>query len=248
MGCPMRCAYCGQASLDRAYAGPRVLEFDDFITCMGHVAADAQISFASFAEPYLNPNLSNMLMWLYDHGRNYQIFTTLYSANRDDIDVLRQTKPDHVTLHIPAADDKMNLAVTPDYLELVRYLLAAPPCDDLQVVCFGPWRGDLEFAKPFWRDLPLQSRAGNIWPRPRLKGPMVCGQTPLLRHPTLLPSGDIDVCCQDYKLLHILGNLLHDDIRAILGGEKTNAIRAAMAGDGDCVCRRCEYARPVKSA
>jgi hypothetical protein len=45
--------------------------------------------------------------------------------------------------------------------------------------------------------------------------PMTCGCLELLYHNVLLPNGDVSLCCMDYQLTHILGNLFvqsYDDV------------------------------------
>jgi hypothetical protein len=55
--------------------------------------------------------------------------------------------------------------------------------------------------------------------------------------------GELVLCCQDYQLRHVLGNLMTHTIQEVLSNPTTEAIRHAMATVGDCLCRYCDYVR-----
>ena len=248
IGCPMRCAYCPQTPLLAAYKGPRVMSLETFITCIRNTPADMPVSFASFAEPYINPQTSDMVGWLYANGRAIQMYTTGYKMTLRDVDILRRCEAHRVTLHIPSTDGKMNLTITPEYVETCKHLLATGPLD---VACFGPVPEPLKFLTHHVKHSTLQTRAGNvaILRSPERKtGPIICNQQPLLDGGTLLPNGDYELCCQDYGLRHILGNLLTQSLAEILAGPVATALREAMAADGDCICRTCEYSSCVPNS
>lgn len=50
------------------------------------------------------------------------------------------------------------------------------------------------------------SRGGNLWEVPEHQG--VCMNSPEFKQNVVLPSGDVVLCCMDYGLKHIIGNLL----------------------------------------
>jgi hypothetical protein len=59
----------------------------------------------------------------------------------------------------------------------------------------------------------------------------------------MLPNCDVVLCCMDYGLKHLLGNLLHQswlDVVKSPAYQKVRANRFRM--DGDVICRRCVWA------
>jgi hypothetical protein len=70
------------------------------------------------------------------------------------------------------------------------------------------------------------------------KGTMTCGNN--ARYNILLPNGDVILCCMDYGLKNVLGNLLSMDYHDLFTGE---AFRKVSAGFKDpslkTLCRSC---------
>jgi hypothetical protein len=60
--------------------------------------------------------------------------------------------------------------------------------------------------------------------------PMTCDQYERLYHNVLIPSGDVSLCCMDYNLEEIIGNLFEQEYNEILP-------KPFSTFD---MCRRCE--------
>jgi hypothetical protein len=96
----------------------------------------------------------------------------------------------------------------------------------------------------------MLSRAGNIEektdvPTPaKLKGPIRCRSSgDSLNHNVLLPNGDVLLCCMDYGMRHILGNLISSDYASLFNSEKFNRLQKGLNDDSfDILCRCCENA------
>ena len=63
--------------------------------------------------------------------------------------------------------------------------------------------------------------------------PMTCGCLEKMYHNVMLPNGDVSLCCMDYGLEHILGNLIEQDYEDVIPYDNT------------CfnLCRFCENAK-----
>jgi hypothetical protein len=72
-------------------------------------------------------------------------------------------------------------------------------------------------------------------------GPIQCRPAPLLDENVLIPDGSLMLCCNDYGLRHVLGNLSTQTWAEIHAGEQIAAVRESMRA-GDCLCRTCEFA------
>lgn len=62
----------------------------------------------------------------------------------------------------------------------------------------------------------------------------------------MLPDGTLVLCCQDYGMKHILGNLLHDSWQDIQKGYAYQYFKRGLK-DGSCdiLCRKCADAKRV---
>jgi radical SAM protein with 4Fe4S-binding SPASM domain len=94
------------------------------------------------------------------------------------------------------------------------------------------------------------SRAGNIEIQGRqephfLRGRIGCSRG--LKQNVLLPNGDVLLCCMDYGMKHVLGNLVEMEMNALYQDKIFQEIQAGLLDDSmDILCRRCEqYAFPV---
>ena len=64
-----------------------------------------------------------------------------------------------------------------------------------------------------------QIGAQEISMTPRNLFPLTCRSTPFYDRNVLLPNGDVVLCCMDYNLTHILGNLLTQTYEEIFEGK-----------------------------
>ena len=73
----------------------------------------------------------------------------------------------------------------------------------------------------------------------------LCGQA--LNHNILLPDGRVLLCCMDYGMKHVLGNLTEQSYAEIMNGKEIDKIKAAINGDEsiDILCRRCSSATEI---
>lgn len=63
----------------------------------------------------------------------------------------------------------------------------------------------------------------------------------------VLPDGTIVLCCMDWEMKHVLGNMYVQSFEEIMEGQELAKVKDGMAGDSsiDILCRRCSYARSV---
>ena len=99
----------------------------------------------------------------------------------------------------------------------------------------------------------LHSRANNLTHKninipenKRLTGKIGCratgGKTPLDRV-ELLPNGNVCLCCMDYGLKHIIGNLLCDSWNELFESNEYKFIEQGLKNEElDILCRTCQDA------
>jgi radical SAM protein with 4Fe4S-binding SPASM domain len=97
--------------------------------------------------------------------------------------------------------------------------------------------------------LPVeQIGAQDISITPRNDFPLTCASTPFFDRNVLLPNGDVVLCCMDYNLKHVIGNLLTQTYDEIMNGEKLAQIIKWNEEEGfnKCsICKSCENVRRI---
>jgi radical SAM protein with 4Fe4S-binding SPASM domain len=100
----------------------------------------------------------------------------------------------------------------------------------------------------------LIDRAGNLsnsdaFAGTYVHGKIACNRAENLNHGVLLPDGSVVLCCMDFGMQHVLGNLLVQSYEDIMNGEEINRIKDAMSGDNreDILCRSCSSAIIVQN-
>lgn len=83
------------------------------------------------------------------------------------------------------------------------------------------------------------TRSGNLAPvEKRGPGPVNC---PRWDQPVLLPNGEVVLCCQDYGLKHVIGDLNESTYEEILAGEKYQKILDEQDDENsEVLCRFCD--------
>jgi radical SAM protein with 4Fe4S-binding SPASM domain len=78
------------------------------------------------------------------------------------------------------------------------------------------------------------------------ENPVSCASTPFYDHNVLLPNGDVVLCCMDYSLKHIIGNLLTDDYDSLyLSSELIKIMKEnKKTTHSKCsICKSCDNAK-----
>ena len=258
IGCRNNCTYCPQDRLiaafsrksDRAYLdrvrnnGVFQMGFDVFTRCIDKVPAPVDIHFTGMCEPWLNPDCTRMLLYAHDQGHRIAASTTLAGMTLDDIDALAMVPFKIFWLHLPSAENLEAIRVDAAYLALLERILATP----IPIRCHfhgQKLHPTLESLSDHVHRQPLSIRSGNARPsggRPPVRrnpGRITCARN--LRCNVLLPSGDVVICCNDYGMDHVLGNLLDDDYADLHRGEEFQRVKQGLGDPSmEILCRYCD--------
>ena len=84
----------------------------------------------------------------------------------------------------------------------------------------------------------------------RIDGPMICSMHEDLdnKHipPIILPIGDVALCCKDWSMEYILGNLLECTFEELRQSKTYKEVTQKKESENDDIlCRNCEFAVPV---
>ena len=154
---------------------------------------------------------------------------------------------------------------TKEYIETLEYFLTFKKANEIEFLQFMTMNkdGDVQeeiknlinskipnfFAGSRAENLNREKADDSIIAKPiQHINPVVCKSTPFYDHNNLFLNGDVVLCCMDYSLDYVIGNLFQEDYYQIFSGEKINEIRkrAMKFGyDKDFICKNCSNASEI---
>ena len=256
-GCAVNCRYCPQKLfLDSYYkiTSKREMSFEEFKTCIDKTPYDLNIDFSGFVEPFLSKDAIKMIRYSQEKGRKIRLFTTLRGLTIEKYREIEDVDFDMIILHLPDKMKHASIPITDEYLELLELFAFRKKSDGMPYVDLANCQSEpdervVEIIKNrFPISWNLIDRAGNVSSDGNLesaheqKGCLFCGRAAGINHNVLLPNGDVVLCCMDFGMKHVLGNLFEDSYEDIIRGEEIRMIKYAMKHDGECLCRECTSA------
>ena len=241
-GCVVDCVFCPQRTLQQTYQGERFLSFENFKKIIDKVPSEIRITFAGFTEPWLNKHCTDMVLYAHEKGHPISVFTTGVGMQIEDLRRIRHIKfasnPNGgFVLHIPDQERRAKHPLAPKYVDVLRYIhlshLYESPIHNYHWMCMGTPHECVSDIIQHAQVPDMWSRAGNLLGEAILKPELMnlknhfgavyhgeqdvtCNCDERLYHNVLLPNGDVSLCCMDYGLKHILGNLLEQEYNDIL--------------------------------
>lgn len=255
IGCSINCRYCPQSLLLREYlkdsdCAPTVMRLDTFQKCIDKVPSDVMIDFAGMSEPWLNPECTAMLQYAASKGHRLSVFSTLVGMTEADLDVLESLDIVQFVIHIPDKEEHAHIPVTEEYKTLLQKAIQLNIRANKHFSCHGTVHP--EVAEYIDENAIIANemvdRAGNLdcdgVAHQQSNSRVAClldGEQ--LNHNILLPDGRVLLCCMDYGLQHVLGNLLLESYEDITNGPAVRRLRDAIrAGSPDILCANCTNA------
>ncbi|MBN1321319.1 MAG: SPASM domain-containing protein [Thermoleophilia bacterium] len=249
IGCRVDCSYCAQTLLVNAYrrrSSEFVMGFDVFRECVGKIPADVRVNFSGMCEPWLNSDCTRMVRYAHQAGHVINVFTTAVGMKPSDVDELRNIPFERFVVHLPSAVGHERIVIDDDYLATLRCLRESGIVT--QWHCHmreaDPQLGSI--IGPTVDHLPPHTRAGSVRIEAgqgpgKKRGRLRCGRQ--LTKNVLLPNGDVLLCCMDYGMKHVIGNLKTQDYLSLFEGPEWLRVRAGLSDpSADILCRLCEEA------
>lgn len=238
-GCVIDCAFCPQMTLLDVYDSDKTMSLENFKKVIDKLPKEVRITFSGFTEPWLNRKCTDMLLYAHEQGHPISAFTTGVGMTLEDIERIKDipfnTGPNGgFCLHLPDKELIAKHPITPRYLEVVkRFKELENHIQGFYVMSMSEVHDDI---KPYFPNAHIPefwSRAGNLLGEAIIKPEleklkdrfkhmdhgdqtMTCGCDEKLYHNVVLPNGDVSLCCMDYGLKHILGNLYTEEYNDIL--------------------------------
>ena len=238
-GCVVDCVFCPQRTLVKSYNGEKKLSFDNFKKVLDKIPNEVRITFAGFTEPWLHRECTDMLLYAYEKGHPVCAFTTGVGMKKEDIERIKDVEfagnPNGgFVLHLPDNEHFAKHPITPAYIELLEYISEVKEeMHNFSMMCMGTVHDTVSHIFPQLKPSVMWSRAGNLLGEAILKpelmnlkdsfktiyhgeDPMTCNCDERLYHNVMLPNGDVSLCCMDYGLENILGNIFTQSYEEIL--------------------------------
>lgn len=264
IGCKINCRYCPQSLLlDKYYGGnssrKSQMTLEEYKHYLGKLPKNTLIDWAGFVEPFLNPQAADMMLYTHEQGYEQTLFTTLVGATDEDLEKVVRIPFKMVCLHTPDENNYAQIPITEEYLRHLRYVINARrengeafittancqslPHPDILSITSGKLKIYCE----------MSDRAGNLdGDSDKLehfdkRGRIWCTRTVQLNHNVLLPDGTVVLCCNDFGLEHVLGNLGECDYEDLMKSNTMREVKRALTFDESLpvICRKCIFAIPI---
>lgn len=213
IGCNVNCEYCPQNLLVKKYpqSAPRQMPLEDFTRYLEKIPTEIDIHFSGYAEPFQNKECAEMILFAAKKHR-VAVFTTLKGCNVSTLKKIENIDFLIFEIHLPSEPLLEHIDINENYLETLQYLIESK-IDQKMHFRGSRLNKKIRLSGVNIAHKGLINRAENlpIENRHVLKNyvhnkNISCSR---LQKNILLPSGDISLCCMDYGLRHILGNLNH---------------------------------------
>jgi organic radical activating enzyme len=258
LGCKNNCYYCPQKKLQSSYYLQRkpdpaaTMSMALYKKIINELPNDMDVCFCGMSEPFLHPECTEMI--LYAANKNHKIFlcTTMVGLSKKNIKILinkvfSKHLSNSIIIHLPSKRKLEDITVDQEYIEKLQMIAKAKISVEFHHHDKGihpmVWKKlhELEIIPKY---VPVKSRANNLAikeaPEQKRKlGKLVCRRHNLHGH-GVLPDGRVVVCCMDYGMKHVLGDLSHSSYHSIHEGKVNRFIDQSLLDDSaDILCRYC---------
>jgi FkbM family methyltransferase len=244
-GCIVDCVFCPQRVLQKVWNSEhfttdkeRTLTLDNFKLVIDKLPKEVRITMSGFTEPWLNKRCTDMLLYAHEQGHRVSVFTTAVGMSLKDVERIKDIPfcggPNGgFTLHLPDKEYKAKHPVNKKYIQVCEALKNAN-IQNFTTMAMGTVHPEVEHLYPDEEvnKYDMWHRAGNLLGEAQLKPEVIevwdefksilhtsektCGCIEGLYHNILLPNGEVSLCCMDYNLEEILGNLFTEEYDDIL--------------------------------
>lgn len=235
IGCPVMCTFCPQENLRTAYSGEKYMSIETAKTIFKKIPQHVRIDFSGMAEPWANPECTEILGLACQQKNQIAIYTTLYGMKRHDAEKTaeiikaNQHKIERICIHLQDKSGNM-LGLRFDenwtysinkFIELYKWNAESKrrfPFEFMTMDSNGRVHEALANTFPLLGKFTAIDRAGSLSPAQlggqtvirvdNFNNRIVCKSTPYYDHNVVLPNGDVVLCCMDYDMKNVIGNLL----------------------------------------
>lgn len=224
-----------------------MLSFDCFKECLDEVPLEVAVDFSGMSEPWRNPAATEMVQYAVSRGHRVRIHSTLSGMTEEDVMKLSALPLESFRVHLPSDENLEKINVDGQYLKVLDAVASCIPV--ARFVCFGR-----RVAPETVKVLKKYPHAGIRLVSASNRGEHECSAgKPLLfmgrgaircsnnaRYNILLPNGEVALCCMDYGLKHILGDLRTVGYHGLFHGREFSHVCAGLKDPSlKTICRYC---------
>jgi len=250
IGCRNMCKYCPQEKIIREYTkrtSEYLMSFMTFKKCLKKVPKNVRIDFSGMAEPWLGNECTRMLLYAYKSGhRKIAVFTTGIGMTLDDVEKIKHIPFEVFCVHVVDCENNTKIIINRNYINLIKKINISN-IKNLEYMTMG--RPHPEMKKLLGEKIiskEMVSRGGNLKNFNEINrvGKIICSFPQWPERNVLLPNGDVVLCCMDYGMEYVLGNLIDINYEDLFKGHVYNDIVKKIKNEkfGDVICRHCEMA------
>jgi len=252
IGCSINCLYCPQETFVQAYrkrGGRLSMDLDSFCRYLERLPPYVGITFGGMSEPWHNPDCTKMIQEAHRKGRHITVFTTLSGMQPGDVEALERLPFDFFQIHLASSEAAERLRIDEAYLDVLGRISKSRIRPSFTSLGKSIHPRIKPLVKQKIHFYPVLSRAGNVCSQqvstPGHKtGGLRCKFG--LCFNILLPNADVLLCCMDYGLRHVLGNLDGQSYESLFRGSEFRRVQEGLRRDSsDIICRRCEFSFPA---
>lgn len=263
MGCSLNCKYCPQDVLLRSWREKvndniqRHLTFSEFQKILDNeLNPCSTISFSGMSEPFENPECADMLLYAYEHGFRILLNTTLMGMNESLLEKISNIHFEKIYLHIPDEEGMSHFNVSKEYVELLSKFINKFK-DSIEHFSVHSANIDrrvkdivLATGIPVHDASNFGDRAGNLEilnKNYNKEGQLFCYAGPLAsyRAKVVMPSGKVVMCCNDYAVVGVGGNVVEQSWKEIIASKSYGKMQIGIDNE-EWICRKCGCARNIK--
>jgi len=251
------CTYCPQTALKNAYNSDKYMSLENLILMLNTVPKDVGITFAGFSEPWANPICNDILKHVLEQGYKISVYTTLYGLSKEGTDFAIALLSKHekqvkeIWLHLPDAHNNMPGWKYSDDWQYAYEAFSKLSAHSMTLSSTTNVDNSIDVIDNVssWYlhtradNLDLNNIEGQHVTKPaHNEFPIECTRHKDYQANVLLPNGDVALCCMDYGLKHIIGNLLTQNYNEVINGPEISNIATLNKMEGfsnDTLCRTC---------
>ena len=256
IGCSVNCRFCPQALFVKRYFAnnynrAQEMSFENFKKCIDKTPQNLIVQFMGFVEPFLCKDITKMMRYVHNSGRDVTLSTTLVGLTLEQFKEIENIPFQFVMLHVPDKNNYAHIPMTDEYFEVLDYVLNIKRPDGSSFVDVANCQCEPhpQIVKRLANRLSVSwnmfDRAGNLnddkLPVTVEKyGRLACVLSENLDYNVLLPDGTVVLCCMDWGLEYNLGNLLLQSYEEIINSKTLRDLKSAMNSEhGQILCRKC---------
>lgn len=263
IGCRVQCKFCPQDVSMSNYAmkndleqikfsTPVLMSYSTFVEIIKKIPKNVVIRFSAFSEPFLNPDCAKMMKFASDKGHQVELFSTLVGMTLNDVDILKKINLQKFVIHLADNEKYAKIAQT-KHNEILKKIISSSIENvffmtmgtisnetkniigiDVKPSVMVNWAGHIDFGEK----------------TDRILGPILCSMNKSMKNqdipPIILPNGDALLCCKDWSMDYVLGNLTNCNYVDLFQSKMYKDIIKKMRSENeDILCRNCEFAVPV---